>query len=241
MSRFDEITGNSEYQRQSWRDSYNGGKAAGDWSGGVNDRLDRERSDFQGATWSGSSSQPSALQWAQMGGVSSVASGHVGSSVTAGSGNSSAVNQSGQKAPTGAGPGNPAVTNVSPSKTIKVGGKVIDGVLTPKDQQLKRIGVGGQQESFGAISDIGWARTKTGWVPVPSSDVKERLEDNVFMELSWFTRNYLTPMFVGGQEFAPDFLDPDYSHYVPALNEWRGGGSPRLNKDGQLILNGGGF
>lgn len=55
----------SEYSQQSWRDNFNGGAAAGDWTGNVNARLEAERAAFQGATWSGSSSQPSALELAQ--------------------------------------------------------------------------------------------------------------------------------------------------------------------------------
>lgn len=98
----------------------------------------------------------------------------------------------------------------------------IDGV---ENQPLKRVGTGGQQEALGAISDIGFARTATGWIPTPSQDMKERIEDDMFMQGSFFVRNYLVPMFIGGQEHSvrPDFLDPEYSHYVPALNEWRAG------------------
>lgn len=65
MSWFNDVTGTNDYERQSWRDSYNGGRAAGDLTGNVNARLDQERSDFQGATWSGSSSQYSAIELAQ--------------------------------------------------------------------------------------------------------------------------------------------------------------------------------
>lgn len=67
---FDKVTGSNDYERQSWRDSSNGGRAAGDWTGNINARLDYERAVYQGATWSGSSSQPSALQLAQSGGRS---------------------------------------------------------------------------------------------------------------------------------------------------------------------------
>lgn len=65
MSWFDKVTGTNDYERQSWRDSYNNGRAAGDITGNVNARLDQERSDFQGATWSGSSSEYSAIELAQ--------------------------------------------------------------------------------------------------------------------------------------------------------------------------------
>lgn len=64
-SWFDKVTGTNDYERQSWRDSYNGGRAAGDFTGGVNARLDQERRDYGGATWSGSSSEYSALEHAR--------------------------------------------------------------------------------------------------------------------------------------------------------------------------------
>lgn len=43
------------------------------------------------------------------------------------------------------------------------------------------------------ISDVGWAETQPGvYVPVPSKDMKERIEDNIFHEASHFIRNNLT-------------------------------------------------
>lgn len=233
----------SDYEKQSWRDSYNGGRAAGDFTGTVNAQLDRERAAFQGATWSGSSSQMSALELARSGG--SIASSGGGGS---GAGSASVTTRPGGGG--GSGPGSPRVA-VGPNQNVNGGagpgfsrlvfGEQDFSMLMPKDQQLKRVGIGGQQESLGGISDIGWARTSTGWVPVPSSDMKDRIEDNFFMETSWFLRNYLTPMFVAGQEKGPDFLDPNYSHYISGFNEWREGGVPRRNKDGGMVFTGGGF
>lgn len=51
----------------------------------------------------------------------------------------------------------------------------------------------------GAIPDVGYVRTKTGLVPVPSSDVKERIEDNVFHEASHYFRNNVLPNFGYGE------------------------------------------
>lgn len=86
----------STYEQQSWRDSYNGGNAAGDWTGNHNARLESERDRFQGATWSGSSSQPSALELARS---------------FVGSGQSGGTNGRGA---TGTGAGNAAVRQVAP-------------------------------------------------------------------------------------------------------------------------------
>jgi hypothetical protein len=120
----------------------------------------------------------------------------------------------------GAGPATP----VTVTKRTRSGGSLtFSGPMVPEDTQLKRVGNGDQQESYGAISDIGWAKTATGWVPVPSQDVKDRIEDNVFMEGSWFARNYVGPMSGAGGTSRPHFLDPENSHYVPYANEWRQG------------------
>jgi len=91
---FDRVTGSTEYERQSWRDSYNGGRAAGDLTGNTNARIAAERDAF-GTTWSGSSSQPSALELAQNYdfyfnngiGNGGLPAGYAGSSQTAGPGN----------------------------------------------------------------------------------------------------------------------------------------------------------
>lgn len=52
---------------------------------------------------------------------------------------------------------------------------------------------GSPQAEPGAIPDMGWAKTKTGLVPVPSSDVKQRIEDNMPHEWSHFYRNNVYP------------------------------------------------
>lgn len=53
----------------------------------------------------------------------------------------------------------------------------------------------------GAIADTGYARTTTGWAPVPSKDVKERIEDNIPQEVMHWFRNNLLPTF--GYNRAP--------------------------------------
>lgn len=41
--------------------------------------------------------------------------------------------------------------------------------------------------------DVGWARTQTGLAPVPSKDIKERIEDQMIPEAMWAIRNYVMP------------------------------------------------
>jgi len=116
---FDRVTGSTEYERQSWRDSYNGGWAAGDWTGNTNARIAAEREAFNGATWEGSSSQPSALEWARMGGGLSIPAGGTGVSQTAGPGNPRA-GTAGASQGSGVGSGAGAGAVVTPPPPLKV-------------------------------------------------------------------------------------------------------------------------
>lgn len=59
----------------------------------------------------------------------------------------------------------------------------------------------------GAITDVGYARTNTGWVPVPSNDVKNRIEDNFVQERLWDMRNNVLPSF-GFNTSPPPFKPP---------------------------------
>lgn len=55
------------------------------------------------------------------------------------------------------------------------------------------VGAPGQKQSEpGEVTDVGYARTGTGYAPVPSKDVKERIEDNLVSELMWEARNRIT-------------------------------------------------
>lgn len=51
--------------------------------------------------------------------------------------------------------------------------------------------------------DVGYARTDTGLVPVPSKDIKERIEDQMVPELMWAARNYLIPNLSLGSSGQP--------------------------------------
>lgn len=117
----------SSYEQQSWRDSFNGGKAAGDWTGNHNARLDAERAAF-GTTWSGSSTQPSALQLAQ----SFVGSGPAVGSVAAGG-----------PANSGVGPGNPLISTAPQVVTAGPGRRVVVFGGGPLSVKTKDTATGG--------------------------------------------------------------------------------------------------
>lgn len=111
---FDSVTGSNDYERQSWRDSYNGGRAAGDWTGNNNRELDRQREETGGYTYSGSSSEYSAYEALERGligngsGNSSTKSGAV---VTSGPGVAGAQTRPGEM-------GNAPVDPVLPAPVV---------------------------------------------------------------------------------------------------------------------------
>ncbi|QGH72369.1 MAG: putative minor capsid protein [Microviridae sp. ctQch27] len=45
----------------------------------------------------------------------------------------------------------------------------------------------------GAITGLGYERTPSGWAPVPSGDVKQRIEDMLIPQAAWTWRNYILP------------------------------------------------
>lgn len=64
-----------------------------------------------------------------------------------------------------------------------------------KEQPLERVTPhpSSPSQEPGALTDTGYARTQTGLAPVPSKDVKERIEDNLIQETMWALRNNLMP------------------------------------------------
>lgn len=81
-------------------------------------------------------------------------------------------------------------------------------LVAPKDSPLERVvsAPGAPHQEHAAIGDVGFARTKTGYAPVPSKDVKERIEDNLIQEVMWAVRNNIMPSlgFYDPPKFKPD-------------------------------------
>lgn len=58
-------------------------------------------------------------------------------------------------------------------------------------------------QQAGSIADVGFANTGTGLAPIPSQDVKERIEDQIVPESMWALRNYIMPN-IGKGEMPTD-------------------------------------
>lgn len=80
---------------------------------------------------------------------------------------------------------------------------------------------GRPHEQVGQVSDVGFARTSTGLTPVPSSDVKERIEDQFIPEAMWALRNQLLPNFGSGPEAPSSNQHPISQYNYPGADSWR--------------------
>lgn len=66
----------------------------------------------------------------------------------------------------------------------------------------------------GAINSVGFARNADGsYTPVPSNDIKQRIEDNFLLELQWMIRNHLAPA-LGFNKSSPGPVPRGYDAWV---------------------------
>lgn len=80
---------------------------------------------------------------------------------------------------------------------------------------------GAPQSEAGAIADVGYARTGTGYAPVPSYDVKQRIEDQLIPELMWSLRNNIAPT-LGFNHSVPYPAPKGFVwHYSPWRQEYQ--------------------
>lgn len=91
-----------------------------------------------------------------------------------------------------------------PGGAYMIPGQAQSGIV---DKPMERTVAGiAENREPGALTDVGWARTNTGYAPVPSADVKQRIEDSFIPELMWFLRNNVRPTI--GQNSSPPFEAP---------------------------------
>lgn len=98
------------------------------------------------------------------------------------------------------GPPNPVGNN------YLIPGQTESGEVKPKPLEVAPGAKHAPHMEGGAITDVGQSRTNDGWAPVPSKDVKERIEDNIFQEALHFYRNNVLPSL--GQNLSPPFEAP---------------------------------
>lgn len=64
----------------------------------------------------------------------------------------------------------------------------------------------------GAVTDMGFARTATGYAPVPSRNTQERIEDNIISQITWAIRNQMLPS-LGYRHIPPNIGDDNQDWY----------------------------
>lgn len=81
---------------------------------------------------------------------------------------------------------------------------------------------GAPSQEAGAVSEMGYLRTPTGWAPVMSKDAKDRSEDDVGAELAWSLRNRLLPSVGFGHQPPADIKlkDNQFWRWNPAKQEY---------------------
>jgi len=76
----------------------------------------------------------------------------------------------------------------------RIEGQAESGLMDVNPMKATTSAPGHPSAEPGAVNDLGYARTPTGWAIVPSNDVKQRIEDQFFSEISWEIRNRVAPM-----------------------------------------------
>jgi len=119
------------------------------------------------------------------------------------------------------GPGLPSNSGL-PSSLVGAGQG--DAYVVEKPLSATHSAKGQPHSEVGSINDVGWARTSTGGLaPIPSADVKQRIEDQIIPETLWSIRNNLLPSIGIGAKPPRDVwpkgaVDMNYSI---GLQEWK--------------------
>lgn len=121
----------------------------------------------------------------------------------------------------GTGPGLPSTSGLP--GTLTKSGQGDAYVAEVPLQRTHSSPYGGAHLEVGHVADVGFAKTPTGLAPIPSKDVKERIEDQVIPETAWAIRNQLAPNWGGGTAPGPELLPKGASHWEWSRwgQEWR--------------------
>ncbi len=72
---------------------------------------------------------------------------------------------------------------------------------------------GKPSQETGKVPDVGWTTTPTGLAPVPSTDVKQKIEDQLIPEIMWAIRNQLMPNVGHGNPPSKKLLPKGADHW----------------------------
>ena len=87
----------------------------------------------------------------------------------------------------------PALPSNSGLPTTLLGAGQGDAYVVERPLERTHSAHGKPWQEAGHVADVGFVKTPSGYAPVPSKDVKEKIEDQIIPELSWAIRNQLMP------------------------------------------------
>lgn len=125
-----------------------------------------------------------------------------------------------------------SATPPTPGDAYMIPGQTSSGTIENKPLERVQGHADAPWQEPGAITDLGFARTDTGLAPVPSKDVKERIEDQMVPELMWALRNQLLPNLGHGSK-PPKSALPDGAYdwaWSYAKQEWQPRFYPKLEE-----------
>lgn len=112
---------------------------------------------------------------------------------------------------------NPPLPSNSDMPALTGQGNSTTGYVREKPLERVHSQPGRPAQEVGAIPDYGFSRTNSGLTPVPSKDIKEKIEDQFIPETMWALRNQLLPNFGKG----PLPPDPKYYPLPPGATAWK--------------------
>lgn len=111
------------------------------------------------------------------------------------------VNQTGPK------PGMPDGTD-----RFLIEGQSNSPLVQPKPLDRIQADPSSPESEAGAVTDMGYSRTQSGWAPVMSKDFQERAEEDLLGTLAWNLRNRLAPA-VSSDAYNPPSVPRNYDEY----------------------------
>lgn len=95
----------------------------------------------------------------------------------------------------------PGIPSVNQSYLVDGQAPTAQGTITVKPLEQTASSPGAPFQEAGAINELGYAKTPTGWAPVMSNDVVQRLEDDAIGTFSWNLRNRILPTIGANKDF----------------------------------------
>lgn len=110
----------------------------------------------------------------------------------------------------------------APGGAMLIDGQPGSGLINEQPMKRQSSSVSRPYQEAGAVTDLGYTKTKNGYMPVMSEDAKKRLDDDFIGMLSWNIRNRLLPTLGINQSFPNVKLPKGYMwHYDEIQQQYR--------------------